>query len=140
MQPRSILGAGAALLVLAGGVALANPVRDAVMAALAAEAKTEKPDFTGFSAERGAAFYRASQTGGGPDTPSCTSCHGPDPREGGRTRAGKAIAPMAVSKSPDRYTDTDKVALWFERNCKSVLGRSCTPLEKGDFLSFMLAQ
>ncbi len=140
MQSRSILGVGAVLLALAGGAATANPVRDAVMAALAAEAKAANPGFAGFSAERGAAFYRASQTGGGPDTPSCTSCHGPDPHEAGRTRAGKAIAPMAVSKAPDRYTDTDKVALWFERNCKSVLGRSCTPQEKGDFLSFMRAQ
>lgn len=140
MRPRSILGIGAVLLALAGSAAMANPTRDALLAALAADAKTSNPAFSGFSTERGAAFYRASQTGGGPDTPSCVSCHGPDPRDAGKTRAGKVIAPMAISKAPDRYTDTDKVALWFERNCKSVLGRTCTPQEKGDFLSFMLAQ
>ncbi len=129
---------GVVLLALLGGTALAHPARDALMAVLAAEAKTADPRFTGFSAARGAAFYRAAPGGGGPDTPSCVSCHGPDPRAPGRTRAGKDIAPMAVSVTPDRYTDADKVALWFERNCKSVLGR-CTAQEKGDFLVFMLA-
>jgi hypothetical protein len=47
---------------------------------------------------------------------------------------------MALSKTPDRYTDPKKVAKWFRRNCKSVLGRECTPLEKGDFLAFMMNQ
>jgi len=47
---------------------------------------------------------------------------------------------MAVSKTPDRYIDMKKVEKWFRRNCKSVLGRVCTSLEKGDFLTFMSSQ
>jgi hypothetical protein len=47
---------------------------------------------------------------------------------------------MAVSTTPDRYTDAAKVAKWFRRNCKSVLGRECTAQEKGDFLAFMISQ
>jgi hypothetical protein len=47
---------------------------------------------------------------------------------------------MAVSKTPDRYTDPAKVEKWFQRNCQSVLGRECTAVEKGDFLTFMTSQ
>ncbi len=93
-----------------------------------------------FSAERGKKLFSSRFTGGKPDTPSCTSCHGASPQNSGKTRAGKVIAPMAWSKTPDRYTDRKKVAKWFRRNCKSVLGRECTPVEKGDFLTFMMNQ
>ena len=41
---------------------------------------------------------------------------------------------------PARFTDPEKVAKWFLRNCTSVLGRECTAIEKGDFLTFMSAQ
>ena len=79
-------------------------------------------------------------TTGKPDTPSCTTCHTSDPRKEGRTRVGKAIAPMALSRTPDRFSNPAKVAKWFERNCASVLGRPCTAQEKGDFLTFMISQ
>jgi hypothetical protein len=55
----------------------------------------------------------------------------------GRTRAGKEIAPMAVSRSPNRFTDPAKVEKWFTRNCRTVYGRPCTAEEKGNYLSFM---
>ena len=76
----------------------------------------------------------------GHDTPACTSCHANDPRSAGRTPAGKAIEPVALSATPSRYADPAKVEKWFKRNCKEVLGRECTPQEKGDWLSFMLSQ
>jgi hypothetical protein len=117
-----------------------SPARDALMATYAAEAKRDSPGFTGFSAERGAAFFAAIQKGGKPDTPSCTSCHGQTPESAGQTRAGKPIEPMAASKVPARYTDPEKVAKWFQRNCASVLGRDCTAQEKGDFITFMLTR
>jgi len=120
--------------------AQADPARDAIVAKLAAEAKAADSAFAGFSAARGNAFFRASHTGGTAETPSCTSCHGATPQDVGKTRANKAIAPMAVSKTPDRFTDADKVTLWFDRNCKGVLGRVCTALEKGDFITFMAGQ
>jgi Domain of unknown function (DUF1924) len=120
--------------------ALANPARDAIVAKFTTEAKATDPAFNGFSAERGKGFFIAKHTGGSAATPSCTSCHGANPQDVGKTRANQAIAPMAVSKTPDRFTDADKVALWFDRNCKSVLGRVCTSLEKGDFIIFMAGQ
>ncbi len=93
-----------------------------------------------FSPERGRTFFLAKHQGGKPETPSCTTCHTDDPRGPGRTRAGKPIEPMALSVNPRRYTDPKKVEKWFRRNCRSVLGRECTPREKGDFLAFMFSQ
>ena len=83
------------------------------------------------------AFFAAKHTGGKPDTPSCTSCHSQDPTAAGETRAGKRIEPMAVSKNPSRFTKVDEVNKWFGRNCNSVLGRECTAVEKGDFITYL---
>ena len=93
-----------------------------------------------FSAERGKAFFYAKHTGGKPKINSCTVCHTQNPRAPGRTRTGKAIKPMAVSANPMRFTDPRKVAKWFRRNCRTVLGRECTAREKGDFITFMMSQ
>ncbi len=93
-----------------------------------------------FSAERGRKLFSERHVGGKPTTPSCTTCHTADPRNRGRTRAGKEIAPMALSANPDRFSDPKKVRKWFRRNCRSVLGRECTAQEKGDFLTFMFSQ
>lgn len=125
------------LAVFAVAAAAANPGRDAILAAFAAEAKKADPGFAGFSAQRGQAFFAANHTGGKPDTPSCTICHTSDPTREGQTRAGKQIAPMAVSMTPDRFTDAEKVAKWFARNCNGVLGRDCTAVEKGDFITYL---
>lgn len=104
------------------------------------QARQENPGFTEFSAQRGEAFYREVHKTGKAETPSCTSCHTTSPARAGLTRAGKTIAPMAVSVSPDRYTNERKVEKWFRRNCNSVLGRTCSATEKGDFITFMLTQ
>ncbi len=40
-------------------------------------------------AERGRALFLSTQTGGKPDTPSCTTCHGADVTRAGQTRTGK---------------------------------------------------
>ena len=34
---------------------------------------------------------------------------------------------------------TAKVEKWFARNCNDVLGRACTPVEKGDVLAWLLS-
>ena len=133
-----VLTAGV-LALLASVVSYADSRRDAILAQLLAQAKKES-GFTGFSAERGAAFYKATHKGGKPNTPSCTSCHGGSPQETGKTRAGKDIPPMAISKTATRYTDPDNVEKWFGRNCNDVLGRACTAREKGDFITFMMGQ
>jgi hypothetical protein len=44
---------------------------------------------------------------------------------------------MAVSVTPTRYLDPAKVEKWFRRNCNEVLGRACSPQEKGDWLTYM---
>lgn len=106
----------------------------------ASAAKSASPAFSGFSAARGKVLHTQTFAGGKADTPACTSCHGNDTRGAGRNPAGKAIEPMALSVSPTRYTDPAKVEKWFKRNCNEVIGRECTPLEKGDWLSFMISQ
>ncbi len=126
-----------ASLSLGAGFAFADAKRDAILADLTAQSKTADSAFAGFDAARGKAFFLASQSGGKPDTPSCTTCHTKDPNAKGQSRAGKEIAPMAVSKTPDRFTDPEKVAKWFLRNCSSVLGRECTAAEKGDFITYL---
>ena len=129
----------AATLALSSAMIIAAP-RDDLLSDYAAATKKVDPAFAGFSAARGEAFHRRSFAGGKADTPACTSCHSEDPRGGGRTPAGKAIDPVALSAAPGRYADPAKVEKWFKRNCKEVLGRECTPQEKGDWLSFMFSQ
>lgn len=106
----------------------------------AAAAKVSSPSFSGFSASRGEQLYFAKSSGGRPETPACASCHGEDPRRAGRTPAGKVIDAVAISITPTRYADPVKVEKWFKRNCNDVLGRECTPLEKGDWLSYVTSR
>ena len=40
----------------------------------------------------------------------------------------------------ERFTDLAKTEKWFRRNCDTVLGRECTVIEKGNFLTFMSGQ
>jgi hypothetical protein len=116
--------------------ASAGPVEDQ-LARHAAAARAASPDFGGFSAARGEKLHVTAFGLGKPDTPACTSCHGPDPRAAGETKSGKRIEPVALSVSPTRYADPAKVEKWFKRNCQDVLGRECTVVEKGDWLTFV---
>jgi cytochrome c peroxidase len=120
------------LPVFAVAAGLQKPILDGYYIA----AKAENPAFTGFSAERGKAFFLSKHETSS-ETPSCTTCHTADPTKAGQSRAGKEIAPMAVSKTPERFSDAEKVEKWFTRNCQSVIGRACTAQEKGDFITFM---
>lgn len=133
---RTIVIATAAILF--GGalssIAVANSARDGLIKGFATEAGVP------FSAERGKTLFEAKAGGGKAETPSCMTCHSASPLSAGETRAGKPIEPMAVSKTPGRFADIKKVSKWFRRNCKSVLGRECTPQEKGDFLTYMLSK
>ncbi len=133
--PAIVLAAMLGLAPVLGSVAMAGPAQEAVINHFAGIAKS-----SAFSAKRGKDVYFASPGTGKPETPSCTTCHTNAPQGRGRTRAGKPIEPLALSKTPDRYTDLAKVEKWFRRNCNSVLGRQCTAREKGDFLTFMIAQ
>jgi len=132
---RSLISALLLLPLLATAGAL-----DDQLARYAAAAKAADPAFAGFAAERGRTLHSQRFAQGKPDTPACTTCHGPDPRASGKTPTGKVIEPMALSATSGRYADPAKVEKWFKRNCNEVLGRACSPQEKGDWLSFMRGQ
>ena len=117
--------------------ALAGPGQDALLKQYKTLAIKADPAFKGFSAARGQAFFSGDHSGGNPDTPSCQSCHTNSPLLAGRTRAGKSIDPMAVSRTPDRFTDFAKTEKWFGRNCNTVLGRECSAAEKGDVIAYL---
>ena len=121
-------------VALVGAVVAANTQRDAILSGYAAQAGVSS-----FSAEAGRQLFLSQNTGGKPATPSCSTCHTTDPRNVGHTRVGKPIQPMAVSRNPDRFTDPAKVEKWFGRNCRSVLGRECTPTEKGNYITYMMS-
>jgi hypothetical protein len=122
------------LAMILSTATLAGP-REDLLAQYSAAAKA-----TGFSATRGQTLHTQNFSGGKPDTPSCTTCHGKDTRGAGRALTGKTIEAVAVSVTPSRYTDPAKVEKWFKRNCTEVLGRECTPQEKGDWLTFVIGQ
>lgn len=135
-----IFAATVGLPGLSPGLALAGE-RDALLADYATQARQADPAFSGFSATRGEQFYRNRWAAGDERTPSCASCHGDDPARAGRNaKTGRPIDPIAVSASPDRFTNHSRVEKHFVRDCKSVLGRECTALEKGDYLSFMVTR
>lgn len=90
-------------------------------------------------AAAGKDLFLANHTGGKPDTPSCTTCHGTDPLKAGQARTGKVIEPLAPSATPARFTDSAKVEKWFGRNCDSVLGRACTDAEKANVIAWLMS-
>ena len=88
-------------------------------------------------AARGGEFY-ARRFAVSAKMPSCASCHGDTPTQtGAHAVTGKAIKPLAPSANPERFTDRAKVEKWFGRNCKEVVGRDCTAVEKADFIAFL---
>lgn len=102
------------------------------------QAKTENAAFAGFSADRGATFFKTERTHSDGKQVSCSTCHTADPRNPGKTRANKVIEPMAPIANPQRFTDPAKVEKWFGRNCKDVLERACTAQEKGDYIQYLV--
>jgi hypothetical protein len=85
--------------LLGRAAAFADPRRDAILAGLLAQAQQAEPGFAGFSAERGAALYQATHTGGKQGTGSCTACHGTSPQDTTLTKpmwrsGSRAIARM----------------------------------------------
>jgi hypothetical protein len=101
-----------------------------------AAARQDNPGFTGFSARRGETFFTTTH---GREW-SCASCHTRNPTAAGRhARTDKPIAPLAPMANAERFTRPDKVGKWFRRNCNDVVGRECTPSEKGDILTYLMS-
>lgn len=86
-------------------------------------------------AARGQTFFNAKHGGEW----SCASCHGTPPTQQGKhASTGKAIPPLAPAFNANAFTDTAKVNKWFRRNCKDVLKRECTAVEKADVLAYLV--
>ena len=101
-----------------------------------AEARAAGSGFSGFSAQRGQAFFTATHGGDW----SCASCHTGNPlAQGKHAKTGKPIAPLAPGGNAQRFTDAATVDKWFRRNCNDVLGRACTAHEKGDVLEYLMS-
>lgn len=128
---------GRAALVLAavlGAAAARASTPGEMQAEYEALARKEVPGFAGFSAARGAAFFRTTH---GSEW-SCATCHTSNPSGIGRhARTGNAVQPLAPTANAQRFTDPAKVEKWFRRNCTDVLGRVCTAQEKGDVIAFV---
>ncbi len=128
----------ALLLGLPGRAHAAGPLSADLLREWESAARVARPDFTGFSAAEGRRIYLAEHAQDGQRV-SCATCHTPDPRQGGRTPAGKLVEPLAPAANPARLTDRADVEKWFKRNCKQVLGRECTAEEKGHFVTYLLS-
>ncbi|WP_240481780.1 DUF1924 domain-containing protein [Dechloromonas denitrificans] len=100
------------------------------------EAAAQQPGFAP-SAKRGESLFR-QRFALNDKMPACTSCHTDSPANSGQHAVtGKSIRPLAVAANGERFSDPAKVEKWFGRNCKEVVGRACTPIEKADFIAFM---
>ena len=130
---RSGLAALLAAGILGGPVLAATPAE--MRQDFAAAAKAATPGFNGLSAARGEQFFKNTH---GKDW-SCATCHGARPlTDGKHAVTGKVISPLAPVANANRFTDPAKTEKWFKRNCNDVLGRECSPAEKGDVLEYLL--
>ncbi|MEZ5535476.1 MAG: DUF1924 domain-containing protein [Thiolinea sp.] len=92
-------------------------------------------NFSAFSAERGQELFFNKHV----NDWSCASCHTDNPADPGKhARTGKTIDALAPTANDKRFTRMKKVEKWFGRNCRDVLERECTALEKGDVLTYLL--
>jgi hypothetical protein len=70
----------------------------------------------------------------------CASCHGAVPTVSGRDEVSeKPLAPLAPAANPARFTNKSKVEDAFRLNCKDVVGRECTALEKADVMTWLIS-
>ncbi len=116
-----------------------NPTVTAFINAQAALARKADPAFAGFDAGRGEKLYFGEHTHSEKqEARSCVSCHKKDAKvAGSHADTGKKIDAIAPVANKKRFTKEKEIRKWFGRNCKWVLERECTPLEKGDFLTWI---
>jgi hypothetical protein len=131
---KSLEFAAAMLAVLLSGAAMGETPA-ALANSYTEAARREAPGFAGLSAQRGEKFFQSAH---GSDW-SCSSCHTTNPAATGRhATTGKAIAPLAPAANAERFTSLATAEKWFKRNCHDVVGRECTPQEKGDVLAYLM--
>lgn len=130
----SLQAVSACALLLAAPAFADTPQQ--ILDGFTAQAKTEDAAFSGFDAARGELFFKNTH---GNDW-SCATCHTQNPADAGKhAKTDKPIDPLAPSANAERFTTPKKVEKWFKRNCGDVLDRTCTTLEKGDVLTYLLA-
>jgi len=135
MRRSPIISLAAAVAFAITASALAETPAD-VQRSFETAARQEVAGFSGFSAQRGAAFFKITH---GREW-SCASCHTPNPAATGQhAKTDKPITPLAPAANAERFTRPDKVEKWFRRNCNDVLGRACTASEKGDVLAYLMS-
>jgi hypothetical protein len=158
-MPSRLLMAFAILLVCSRLAALAASPEE-MLSEYARQAREADPAFSGFSGERGRALYFVEfemETG---EMLSCAACHDADPRVERYAhhdpipcvachrfqstdfdelpRIKRQFLPLAPSANPDRFTNPRETEKWFKMNCRLLMQRECTPLEKGDVLTWLL--
>jgi hypothetical protein len=143
----------------AGAAYSADP--QAFLDAYAAQAQAADPGFSGFSEERGRAFYYKKHPVEDLGMVSCATCHHADPLKAtvahqdqipcrachvtfsrqpqSHRPIKREIAPFAPAGNPNRFTNEWAVEYWFGYNCKMLLRRDCTPQEKGDVIMWLLS-
>jgi hypothetical protein len=126
----------------------------------AEQAQLADPQFAGFSADRGRALYMKPHPVDSEGMLSCASCHHADPLKATQAHHDQIpcrachvlfsaqpeshrptrheIPPLAPAGNPNRFSNEWKVEFWFDYNCKLLLRRACTPVEKGDLITWLL--
>lgn len=91
------------------------------------------------TADAGRAFYVKKYTSKGKEV-SCSSCHTDSPTsEGKHSETGKPIQPLSPMVNAKRFSNLQHVEKNFTSHCRDILGRDCTPQEKGDYITYLLA-
>jgi hypothetical protein len=86
------------------------------------------------SSQRGQVFFTSKHGGEW----SCATCHTAKPTATGKhTMTGRPIDPLAPSANKERFTSERQTEKWFRRNCKDVLNRECSAIEKADVIAFL---
>lgn len=122
--------------LMASGVNAQSP--GAILAHYENAARETERDFSA-DKDRGEVLYYAEQPYRDGKKIACTTCHGKQPTDTGRTRAFKPLKPLAPSVNPERLIQLKKVEKWLRRGCRDVLKRQCTAQEKADVVSYLIS-
>lgn len=103
-------------------------------------AKAINPEYKAPSVSDGKMFFNRKFKVDGKEV-ACASCHTQNPaNEGKNIVTGKAIPPLSPAVNPKRFNDLDKVEDKFTEHCNDILGADCTPVEKANFIAYLLTE
>ena len=90
------------------------------------------------TAEAGRAFYLKKYTRKAKEE-SCSTCHTDSPANKGKhSDTGKAIQPLSPVVNNKRFSNLQHVEKNFTKHCQDIIGRDCTPQEKGNYITYLL--